>query len=147
VSKDEKAYNPVKDVTIHQSQQEDQQTVQSREAFNPVLEHYDTVNGFNTPKNLSEISGRYRTLGRLLAAAAAAVFVIFLILTTWNNMRSELHPGQKSITTLTFAQIAQLNEAHITEIQFRNGGSGYLYDTRDPQKIKAFWEHVQSVPT
>jgi hypothetical protein len=60
LSRDSK-YDPYEDKSIHITHTDTDDTVDSRNGFNDVINHYDNVNGFHYPKTTEQIPRSIRT--------------------------------------------------------------------------------------
>lgn len=63
LSRDSK-YDPYEDKSIHITHTDSADTGDSRNGFNDVINHYDNVNGFQSPKTIEQIPRGVRTFVR-----------------------------------------------------------------------------------
>ena len=69
-------YNPYEDRTLHTTVPDRVEEAGQREGFNDVIRHYDSVNGFQSPKRLEHIPGPIRPIvkGFILLSVGALLF-------------------------------------------------------------------------
>ncbi|MFD0671646.1 hypothetical protein [Cohnella sp. GCM10027633] len=73
-------YNPYKDETIHTTQPEElRDELHTREGFNDVLKHYDSVNGFQAPKQLRQIPKSIRFITKWLIILFVVISIVAII--------------------------------------------------------------------
>ncbi|MEK3881854.1 hypothetical protein [Paenibacillus sp. PL2-23] len=76
----EKKYNPYDDHTLHITQPNDvPMNPSDRQGFNDVIKHYDTVNGFQYPKQLDQTPRPLRQLIKWFIIFNVSAFVGFMI--------------------------------------------------------------------
>lgn len=72
-------YNPYTDETIHTVQPASKEQPHEREGFNDVMKHYDSVNGFQAPKQLKQVPQPVRLLLKLVILLLLTMFVWALL--------------------------------------------------------------------
>ena len=75
----EDKYNPFKDETIHTTQPESIDELHTREGFNDVIKHYDSVNGFQAPKQLKQIPKSIRLITKWLIILFVVISIVAII--------------------------------------------------------------------
>ena len=87
MAKETEKYNPFKDSSLHSLQKEEMIPIDDRDGFNDALKHFDGVNGFQSPKILSELPNPYRRIIRIYAFLGVAGFAFVIFFTLLNNIK------------------------------------------------------------
>ncbi len=81
MKKEKSNYNPYEDETIHYTiAEKDIEMLEDRRGFNEIMNHFDIINGHQTPKKLDHIPKKLRKLIRLVIILWVGSFFLYLIL-------------------------------------------------------------------
>ncbi|WEK55998.1 MAG: hypothetical protein P0Y55_08105 [Candidatus Cohnella colombiensis] len=72
-------YNPYEDQTLHIIQPEPNEPIHEREGFNDVMKYYDTIQGYQNPKQLGHIPTRIQQVVRWAIIVCVGIFLGFVI--------------------------------------------------------------------
>ena len=82
-------YNPYDDDTLHSIQQEDiPKSIDDRKGFNDVINHYDAVNGHQSPKRLEHFPKSLRNIVKIIIVIWVALFFAFQIYSLITSLKS-----------------------------------------------------------
>ena len=78
-------YNPYEDDTLHSTQPENLSiSIDERKGFNDVINHYDAVNGHQSPKRIDQVPKRFRNILKIIIIIWVASFIGFQIYSLFN---------------------------------------------------------------
>ena len=91
MKEDKDKYNPYKDPTIQIVEYSDMDELDQdggREAFNDVIRHYDTVNGFRSPKTIDHFPKPLRGFTRWAIRISVLLLFFSVLSTCVSNLKS-----------------------------------------------------------
>ncbi|XID94863.1 hypothetical protein ACF3MZ_10240 [Paenibacillaceae bacterium WGS1546] len=80
-------YNPYEDRTIHTTQPEPIRDRFDRQAFNDVIRHYDAVNGFQNPKQMSQIPKEIRWIVKWAIIVNVGLFLVLMVKEAFDHLK------------------------------------------------------------
>ncbi|OME97954.1 hypothetical protein BK127_39860 [Paenibacillus sp. FSL H7-0331] len=87
------SYNPFNDETVHLTLKLTQSNIiDERDAFNDVIKHGDSVQGFRAPKKIEQFPKWYQNSQRIYGTISVLVFASFMIY-RFSKLSGILHRG------------------------------------------------------